>query len=161
MPRPCTVCAHPDRDAIDRALVAGEPNRRIAARRAVSEQAVRRHKDDHLPAHLARAHAADAEADADDLLARLRSLNRETADVLREAKGAKDHELRLKAIARAEKQIELEGRLLGELRDGATVNVLVAPEWVAARAALLDALRPYPEARVAVAEALAALGGGA
>ena len=82
-------------------------------------------------------------------------------DVLREARQSKDHELRLKAIARAEKQIEFEGRLLGELQDGATVNVAIMPEWLALRAALLAALAPYPEARLAVAERLAALETGA
>ena len=100
------------------------------------------------------------EATATGLLARLRALNAETADVLRQAKEIADHELRLKAIQRAERQIELEGRLLGELEDGATVNIAIMPEWLALRAALLAALAPYPEARIAVAERLAALGDG-
>jgi hypothetical protein len=41
-----------------------------------------------------------------------------------------------------------------------TVNVLVAsPEWIALRNLLLNALAPYPEARLAVATALARAGG--
>jgi hypothetical protein len=160
MSRVCTACRHPDREAIDRALIAGEPYRDIARRQNISKDALHRHKSDHLPAHLT--HAADVEeaATATGLLARLRALNAETADVLKEAKRAADHELRLKAIARAEKQIELEGRLLGELQDGSTVNVLVAPEWLAIRSAVLAALASYPEARVAVADRLAAVESG-
>lgn len=155
MSRSCTVCGHADRAAIDAALVAGEANRRIAARFGLAETSVRRHRADHLPIALVRGQAAAAAAAADDLLGRLRALNRETADVLAAAKRAADHELRLKAIARAEKQIELEGRMLGELADGQTVNVLVLPEWLALRGAVLAALAPFPEARAAVAVALA------
>lgn len=160
MSRVCTVCAHPERTEIDRALVAGiDANRRIAARFRVSEQAIRRHKSEHLPIRLVRAQDAAETIEAGDLLSRLRVLNRETADVLRDAKDASDHELRLKAIQRAEKQLELEARLLGELQEH-TVNVLIAPEWLAIRSALLAALSAYPEARVAVADRLAALESG-
>ena len=155
MPRPCATCRHPDRADIDASLVGGEPNRRVAARFALSEASVRRHRADHLPAALTQARAAAEVASADTLLDRLRSLNRETADVLRAAKVARGHDLRLRAIARAEKQIELEGRLLGELIDAPTVNVAVLPEWLGLRAAVLRALAPFPAARLAVAAALA------
>lgn len=162
MPRTCTVCSNPEREAIDRALLSGEPNRRIAAHHAVSEQAVRRHKADHLPARILKAHEAEEVADADALLSRLRGLNCETAAILKEAReeGSKDNELALKAIARVEKQIELEGRLLDVLNDRPTVNILVSPEWLAIRAAMLDALAPHPEARASVSARLLELGGG-
>ena len=38
-----------------------------------------------------------------------------------------------------------------------TLSLLVAPEWLHTRSALLDALRPFPEARTAVAARLVAL----
>jgi hypothetical protein len=40
------------------------------------------------------------------------------------------------------------------------VNILVSPEWIAVRAALLEALTPHPEARAAVAGCLLQLEGG-
>jgi hypothetical protein len=43
MPRLCTVCHHPDRSAIDRAVVSQSPNRQIASLHGVSEAAIRRH----------------------------------------------------------------------------------------------------------------------
>ena len=160
MPRRCTVCAHPERETIDEHLVDGLPNRRIATRYGVKEQAIRRHRDTHLPDRLAKAEAAEAVA-ADDLLGRLRALNRETADVLREAKAAKNQDLRLRAITRAEKQLELEARLLGDLIENqTTINIAVLPEWLTVRAAILDALVPHPVARVAVAERLPTLASG-
>lgn len=43
MARTCTICAHPDREAIDKALLEGKlSNRRIAAQCAVTENALRR-----------------------------------------------------------------------------------------------------------------------
>lgn len=48
MPPVCSICVHPDRGAIDRAIVAGEPFRRIAARCGASATSLRRHKDAHL-----------------------------------------------------------------------------------------------------------------
>ena len=52
MARTCTVCTHPERVAIDQALVGGEPNRAIARRMALSKDAVARHRASHLPANV-------------------------------------------------------------------------------------------------------------
>ncbi|CAN5309012.1 hypothetical protein BH24GEM2_BH24GEM2_17950 [soil metagenome] len=72
-----------------------------------------------------------------------------------ETKYADPRELILKTAARLDSQLQLLGKLLGELKEGATVNVLIAPEWLQVRAVLLSELAPYPEARQAVAAALA------
>jgi hypothetical protein len=154
MPRRCTICAHPDRDAVDAALVANDTFRTIADQWSVSKTALIRHKADHLPVHLARAKHAEETTQADNLLGQLLSLNRETLAILQAARDGKDNELALKAIARAEKQIELQAKLLGELQEGPTVNVLVMPEWQQIRTVVIDALALYPQARVAVVEAL-------
>lgn len=51
MVRTCTVCRHPERDAIDRALIAAEdPYRDIAARHGLTRSALLRHKADHITA---------------------------------------------------------------------------------------------------------------
>lgn len=46
----CSVCTHPDHDAIDASLARDLPNRRIATQYGLSEAAVRRHKASHLRA---------------------------------------------------------------------------------------------------------------
>src|SRR4051812_3064907 len=52
----CTVCSHPKRAEIDRALVEGEPDTKVSASfRKLSDDAVRRHREAHLPARLAMA----------------------------------------------------------------------------------------------------------
>jgi len=156
VPRRCTVCDAPKRDAIDRALVARErPFRHIAKRHRLSLASVYRHFAEHLPAALAKAQGAREAARGDDLLGRLLRLHRTTLAILREAREASQPDLALKAIARAEKQLELQAQLIGRLQPGATVNVLVTPEWRAVQGALLTALAPFPDARVRVASALA------
>ena len=55
--------------------------------------------------------------------------------------------------------LELLAKLTGELQQEGSINVLIAPEWLALRGALLAALAPYAEARTAVAAALLALEG--
>lgn len=72
MPRVCTVCTHPDRPAVDMALVNHRPYRNIAAQFRLSASALVRHHDDHLPATLAAAKRAEDAAAAIDVMADLR-----------------------------------------------------------------------------------------
>jgi hypothetical protein len=77
-----------------------------------------------------------------------------------ETKHADPRELVLKTAARLQPQIELLARLIGELDEKPQVNILVSPEWIAVRAAVLEALAPHPEARAAVAGRLLQLEAG-
>jgi|SRR5215469_362695 len=45
MPRICLACASPEREAIEKALVSGEPLRNIAKRVSISAAALLRHKN--------------------------------------------------------------------------------------------------------------------
>ena len=133
MPRTCTICNHPEHEAINSALVAGEPFRNIAKRFGTSPGALYRHKKTDLPGTLVKAAQIAEVAEADALLDRLKLLNQETAAILKEARteGTKDNDLALKAIARVEKQLELEGRLLGQLAEQTKVScqlVIYAPQ---------------------------------
>lgn len=68
MGQTCKTCSHPKLAEIDRAILAGEPKRRIAARCDVSETALRRHAA-HVSETVALAVKAEEETRADDLLA--------------------------------------------------------------------------------------------
>src|SRR5215212_9072023 len=82
MPRTCTICEHPQRGEIDRALVGGASNRSAASLYDVSEAAVRRHKANHLPAKLVMAQAAEEVAEADSLLDQVRDLQDKALGIL-------------------------------------------------------------------------------
>jgi len=164
MPRVCTVCSHPQRKEIDRALTEmSASNRRIASQHDVSERAIRDHKANHLAVRMLKAVERREEADirtAIDVVGQLKAINGAALSVLKDARDARDGELALKAIDRIQRQIELQAKLIGELSDGNTVNIVVAPEWVQIRTTLIVALRPYPEASLAVAGALQMIEGG-
>jgi hypothetical protein len=92
---------------------------------------------------------------ADDLIGQVRALAGEAYGVLRRAKDARDDELVLKAVARAERLIELQARLLGELQSTApVVNVVVSPAWMSLQSTLTRILARYPQAQLEVADAL-------
>ena len=158
MPQTCTVCRHPRRGEIDRALVSAGPLRDIAGRFGVSKSAVERHKAEHLPAVLARAKEVADVTHALDVAKQLMTINGVAYTLIREAMDAtpRDTETVLKAMDRVQRQLEMQARLLGELDDRPTVNVLVTAEWARLRGALMEALAPFEEARVAVAAALVA-----
>ena len=160
MPRSCTVCNHPNLEDIDRALVAGEANTALSSLFAVSEQALRRHKGSHLPAKLVMAQAAEEVAQADDLLDQLKDLQRRTLAILEAAESTNQHRTALSAIREARSNLELLAKLLGELDERPTVNVLVSPQWVELRAVIVTALEPHPEALRAVVGALESGGNG-
>ncbi len=154
MPRTCTVCSHPEREAIDRALIGGESTGKLAGRyRTIDERALRRHRSNHLPAALARAHEAEEATRADDLLSQVRDLQDRALAILGKAEDAGELRTALGAIREARGNLELLAKLLGEL-DERPVNVLISPEWLELRAVIVAALGPYPEAREGVLSAL-------
>jgi transposase-like protein len=160
MPRRCTVCNHLEKHSIDEVLVTGAPYRSVAKRFGLSESAVYRHKSEHLPAHLLKAKDAEEVARASDLLEQVRYLQAHALDILDRAENAGDLRTALAAISQARGNLELLGKLAGELSDSPQVNILVLPEWTRIRTVLLEALAPHPQARSAVSAALLELEAG-
>jgi hypothetical protein len=156
MARTCSICSHPDRAEIDTALVVRGSLRGISRTFDLSEDALTRHRDNHLPPALAQSARVEEITRADDLVDRLIGLARETQAILAAARKDGNHDLALKAIQRAEKQLELQARLVGELRDAPVVNITLAPAWIQIQAVIVQALDAYPEARLAVVHALQA-----
>lgn len=186
MPKPCSICHHPERKAIEKALLDTEAgHRKVAKRFGISASALFRHRQNHLPKLIARAlavkptpvhrekahdpatdeHAIEiarhhqiVEAEKDhhalDVTQQLKAINAACLEVLRQARTDGKHSILLRAVDRIAKQIEIQAKLLGQIDERTTVNVAVLPEWHGLRQVVLDALRPYPEARQAVAEAL-------
>ena len=143
------------------ALVAGEPYRSVANRyESLSQAAVQRHSENHLPATLAQAKDAEMVAHADDLLEQVRDLQVRTFAILEAAEVSEQHRTALSAIREARGNLELLAKLLGELGDRPTVNVLISPEWLELRTVIVGALEPYTHARGAVLRAIEGAGNG-
>jgi uncharacterized protein (DUF1810 family) len=154
MPRVCTICTHPEREAINQALVAAEPYRVIAQRFAASPDAVYRHKIDHLPAVMVKAEQAKETALADDLLGQVKALRNKAIAILGKAEAAGDLRTALMGIREARACVELLLEVEGELHRQPVVNVLIAPEWLQLRTVILQSLAPFPDARAALARTL-------
>ena len=98
MPRRCTICAHPERDDVNQALVAGGPFRNIAERFGTSATALFRHKADHLPTSLLKARYAQEVAQGDTLLDQVHFLQARALSILGLAEAAGDLRAALAAI---------------------------------------------------------------
>ncbi len=159
MSRTCTICSTRSRESIDRALVAGAAFPALAAKYRVSEDALGRHKANHLPAALVKAHDSEEVSRADDLLGQVRNLQGRALAILEKAEAAGELRTALGAIREARGNLELLAKLLGEL-DERPVNVLISPQWLELRAVIVTALEPHAEARESVLRALEGAGNG-
>ena len=159
MPRSCLICSHADRAAIDRALLTSSL-RDITRRYAIKKDAAARHKAEHLPELLARAYEAEQVAQANDILREVQALRAKADQLLMAAEAAGDLRTALLGVREARSCLELLAEMEGKLNRQPQFNLVVMPEWVRTRTVLLEALRPFPEARVIVAERLLALEAG-
>lgn len=168
MPRTCTICSHPERTAIEKALLAGKANRRVAAQFGITEQAVRRHAE-HIPPKLAKSHEAKEVARADTLLAMVRSQydralrHIEAAErVLKQARRSKNRRDILDAIRtagvpmrEARRNVELLAKMVGQIPpDQPHITIIQSTAWVSLRVFLSQALDAHPEAHAALLKAL-------
>src|SRR2546423_15262838 len=79
MPRQCTVCVHPERQAIDRAILAGEPKSVISRRCGLLPDATERHaKVGHVVRHeqIIADKSVLTPREGDDLLEKLSELDK-------------------------------------------------------------------------------------
>ena len=141
MPRQCTICTHPEREQIERALVSGRSLRNVAEQFGCSATALHRHKRDHLPGSLAQARQAQDVARADSVLEEIRAEIRRIQRLYKKAEAildrAQNQPIALKSIrelSRLHKEmretLELLARISGEFEQqpSARTAVLIVPE---------------------------------
>ena len=158
MPRTCTVCAHEDAVLINEALVVqGQSNRAITRQYALSKDAIRRHRE-HIPELLLKASQAMEVAEADALLDQVRDLQQHALDILDKAEEAGELRTALAAISQARGNLELLGKLAGELQQEGATNIQIAlvehPDYRRLEELIFRALERHHQARWDVAEAL-------
>ena len=121
----CSICKNEAREAVDQALVAGESNRVIASQYGLSQAAVGRHSQNHLPAMLVKAAEAQERAHGANLLDRVNGLVDKAMASAERAEAKGDERAVQGGIREARHSLELTGRITGELRDN---NRDAAPE---------------------------------
>ncbi len=83
-----------------------------------------------------KARQVEEEAQADDLLDQVRYLQTHTLDILERAKRTGDLRTALAATSQARGNLELLGKLAGELNERPVVNLNVSPKWLELRAVI-------------------------
>ena len=155
--RRCTVCTHPDRPAIDQALVNHKPFRDIACRFSLGRMAVLRHHDDHLPEALTKARDAEETARADDLLEQIRALRTKSLQLMLAAEKSGDLRTALAGIREARACLELLAEMSQAIDRRPVITLVASAEWLQVRTIVLDVLRDDPVRRTALAERLVTL----
>jgi hypothetical protein len=150
----CTICTHENRERIEEDLISGRSIRQMAAQYGVSYSSIRYHKAHHLPKLLVQAHEVQEIARADHLINKLHWLSDTLTNLMQKAEEIQDYRTAIAGAAPLRQVIETLLEVAGELDRQTTINIELNPYWQETRAAILNALAPYPEAKTAVIEAL-------
>lgn len=157
MARACTVCEHPEVEAVDAGLSGGESLRGLATRYDLDRSAISRHKQNHWNpgSHAVQAGTGTSPGNG-TALERLELLFTRAERLLSRAERQGNVQHAVAASRELRMVTETLARIRGELdeRDVTVVNISTDPGWLAVRDRLLAALGPHPEA---TADVLAAL----
>lgn len=162
----CLCCSHRERPAIDLALSRGVSAHAVGRRYGVGKDSAHRHFANHVPPQLRAKLLAGPDLDIDldrlretesqSLLMNLASLRARLFASLDLAEENGDGHMLAQLSGQLHRNIELVGKLVGELNTGntSTVNIMLAPMYLELRHALFAALAPFGDARLAVAAAI-------
>jgi len=166
----CKTCQFHDVAALENMFARGAPVAAIARRFKLPYESVQRHCKAHIPpAVLASIEAkafraanakalADLRADeSENLLNRIVHTRRRINAILSQAEQDKDWRGAILAKKTLHENYTLSGKLIAELNTGTQVinqSLVVSPDYLKLRALLVQALQPFPAARIAVAKAL-------
>jgi hypothetical protein len=125
MGRTCTVCNHPRRRDIDKAILTGEPERALAGRYRVARSSLQRHRP-HVSEVMARAAEAREITHGENLVERLQSLSAIAFKILADARAAKQYSAAMSGVREMARIVELVAKLTGQLDESTRVNVLIA-----------------------------------
>jgi hypothetical protein len=111
MPRTCLACSSAEREAIDKALVTGEPLRNIAKRVSVSQAVLLRHKN-HVAQTIVKASELREELLGDNLLDEMRRVQRKAWELLSKTESEGDHRASIVALREVRECLESLGGML-------------------------------------------------
>ena len=157
MARTCTVCSHPEKEEIDRLLVRGDSIAGIARDFAVSEDALKRHFDNHVPKTLAASPSAKEITDADKLLSEIETVKARALSLLDKAEEAQDTRVYgppSQYLKEFREYVRLMAELSGKLASQPQITIINHPQWIELRTVIIEALDPYPDAKAAVVHAI-------
>jgi lambda repressor-like predicted transcriptional regulator len=166
----CSGCLHPERAKIDAALASGVSLRWIAREYGLSPSAVHRHKA-HRSGSLVRVtpgeiiartngngngHGPTSSEDVLGALQRLFKICEDALQVAAESGNVLQFNLASRELRRALDTLGKQIERVEAKRGAPVINLETTKQWVSLRLAITRALRPFPKANFAVAEAIEA-----
>jgi hypothetical protein len=171
----CTICRHPDVVQINWLIARGATVRPLAARFGVAQRPLYNHRDRHISKEFkaavrvgplaSEAHLRDiCDGNERSVLEQLRAINGAVSTRWLLAFEAGAHDRFIELTVQLRKNLQLIAECTREITPPPSVkvtnnfNLFQSPEYLQAVTSIADALRPYPEARRAVALAMKSLG---
>jgi hypothetical protein len=156
MARHCSICIHPERDAIEAEIMgAGGILAQIGIKYGVTVSALGRHRDRHIPAAMVKHAEVLDELRAEQLVGRATDMFRSIEAQIPLAAKAGDHKAVAMLAGQGTKICQLLMKRFDQMPPERSVNITASVEWKGIQDTILRALDPHPEARRAVATALA------
>jgi hypothetical protein len=151
----CAACEHEKQDDLNADLISKISLSKLSEKYGISRASLKAHKDNHLTPALA-AVQAEKFGVGTKATARLEAMLQTVESLLTKARTTGNVGQALTAVRELRATIELLAKITGELDERPTtvINLLTTEAWIQARQAIVEALAPYPEARLAVANRL-------
>lgn len=166
MGRKCLTCSHLERAEIEKAVIQNSASYRVISEMySISFDSLQRHvKAGHITKELRDEYRTENFIRKEELEEQVRDLERLLYGFLRIAREKEEVKDVVLLIREIKGLIELLGRLLGRFpketpQVAVEINILQNPTWIKIQQGIVAALLPFPEARTAVANTLAAIEG--
>lgn len=149
MSKPCRICTHPEREAIDQAIISDVPYRSITERYGVSNGSIARHKEaGHISQALIQANEVREITRSADLLDMTMNLLNEAQDIVEESRQEGDRRTALDGIGKITNILKLLMAVNLALSERqAKTSVTTDPEFQRVMSVIMEELDPYPEVR--------------
>lgn len=156
------MCKHPDREELERKIAAKELSMTAAAKLANSNKAtVSRHMRNCVASRVRESMKPEPiKVEGLNVVNALTTSHEKTLEILADALREGDRRTALLALQTEIKQLELTAKLTGQLNEAPQLNLLMSPAYVQLKQTLMEKLLPFPEARLALSEALTKLAEG-
>ncbi|MEO7050152.1 MAG: hypothetical protein ABI128_00660 [Rhodanobacter sp.] len=165
--RQCIVCNHERRPEIELRIASGTPAKTIAAKYGLKPDSLHRHRRNHMDADLLQQLQAAGrrvspvdlqklkQTESEGLLQTLVHERGRQQRIADKSEAVDDFANATRASVAALKSSELIAKLLGDIQTGTvTQNILITPEFNAFRTAVIQALRPFGDAKLAVLKSM-------
>src|SRR5215469_16718661 len=117
MPRTCLACSHSEREAIDKALVSGEPLRNIAKRVSISPAGLLRHKS-HVATTIIKAQERRDEKLGDSIFDEIKRLQGKALELLAKMESEGDYRGAIVAAREVRECLQSQSALLTKAEGG-------------------------------------------